>query len=122
MAMSRAGTISSAALALSGIGMALQPRQAASALGLSINSPRGTAETRIGLGGTFAALGLIAWARGSAETYTAVGATWLGAAVTRLVSLRVDEPETDWTFWAFLAGEVGLGLAGVIAGSRSSTP
>src|SRR5205085_2489719 len=76
----RPGAISSAALALSGIGIALQPKQTAAALDLSTSSARGVAETRIGLGGTFAALGLWALARGSADAYTAVGMTWLGAA------------------------------------------
>jgi len=103
----------------SGIGIALQPTQAAKALGLSIDSARGTAETRTGLGGTFAGLGLWALLRRSPEVYRAVGATWLGAAATRLVTLQVDEPETDWTFWAYLAGEVSLGLAGLTARPRS---
>ena len=61
--------------ALSGIGIALQPKQAAGALDLSTSSARGVAETRIGLGGTYAALGLWALARGSTDAYTAVGMT-----------------------------------------------
>ena len=55
------GRVSSAALMLSGISGVLTPRRVASALELSALSPRGVAETRAGLGGTYAALG--AWAK-----------------------------------------------------------
>ena len=81
-------------------------------------SQRGVAETRIGLGGTFAGLGLWALARRNSDAYTAVGVTWLGAAAVRALSLQVDEPETDWTFWAFFGAEVGLGLAGLVDRGR----
>jgi MYXO-CTERM domain-containing protein len=114
----RRGAVSSLALAASGIGIALQPTQAAGALGLSATSSRGVAETRIGLGGTFAGLGVWALLRHSPDAYRAVGATWLGAAVTRVLTLQVDEPEPDWTFWAYLAGEVTLGLGGLTARRR----
>lgn len=111
----RRGAVSSFALAASGAGIALQPRQAATALGLSATQARGVAETRIGLGGTFAALGLWSLLGRRPDAYRAVGATWLGAAVTRVVALKVDEPDPDWTFWAYLIAEITLGLAGVTA-------
>jgi hypothetical protein len=114
----RSGRLGSLALAASGIGMALRPQEAATTLGLRTVSRRGVAETRIGLGGTFAGLGLWALARNDAEAHAAVGATWLGAAVVRLLSLRIDDPEPDWTFWSFLAGELTLGLAGLAAVRR----
>ena len=44
-----------------------------------------------------------------AVAQTAVGVTWLGAAVVRVGSLAVDRPRTDWTFWAYLAAEIGFG-------------
>ena len=109
------GTVSALALAASGIGIVLQPQQAVSTLGLSTTSSRGIAETRAGLGGTFAALGLWALARRSRDARTAVGVTWLGAAALRLASLQLDGPETDATFWAYLAAEVTCGLAGITA-------
>ena len=118
MLVRRRGAISSLALAASGIGIALQPNQAASALGLSATSSRGVAETRIGLGGTFAGLGAWALLRRRPDAYRAVGATWLGAAITRVLTLQVDEPEPDWTFWAYLAGEVTLGLGGLTTPRR----
>jgi len=112
------GRTSSGALAASGLAIALMPRRAGAALDLTPSSTRGVAETRAGLGGTFAALGLWALVRGSAEAYTAVGVTWLGAAGLRAVSLAVDKPDTDWMFWAYLTAELTLGVSGVLAGSR----
>lgn len=109
------GALSSLAIAASGVGIVLQPRQAVSTLGLASTSARGIAETRAGLGGTFAALGLWALARRSHDAHTAVGVTWLGAAALRLASLQIDQPETDATFWAYLAAELTFGLAGITA-------
>jgi hypothetical protein len=116
----RAGFVSSVALALSGVGIAVQPSQALAALGMAATSQRGITETRVGLGGTYAGLGVWALVRGSADAHRAVGMTWLGAGLMRLVSLRVDDPDTDWTFWAYLAGELGLGLAGLRSGASRS--
>ncbi|HLY84347.1 MAG TPA: hypothetical protein VKQ71_15275 [Acidimicrobiales bacterium] len=114
----RRGRASSAALAASGLAIAVDPRRTGVALDLAASSTRGVAETRAGLGGTFAALGLWALARGSSEAYTAVGVTWLGAAVLRGVSLVVDKPDTDWTFWAYLAAELSFGVGALTAGVR----
>jgi hypothetical protein len=114
MGIRRPGSLSALALAGSGIAIAANPTGAAAAMQMKPSSQRGVAETRVGLGGTFAGLGLWALARRSSDAYTAVGMTWLGAAVVRGLSLRVDEPETDWTFWAFFAMEAGLGLAGLL--------
>jgi hypothetical protein len=114
----RAGDLSSLALGLSGLAIAAMPERTASQLGLVVGSQRGVAEVRAGLGGTFAALGLWAFLRGSGETYSAVGVTWLGAAAVRTVALRTDDPEPDASYWAYLAAETTLGLAGLLAGSR----
>lgn len=115
----RPGTASALALAASGVAIAASPAPAAGAMQLKPTSQRGVAEARVGLGGTFAGLGLWALARGNSDAYTAVGMTWLGAAAVRAMSLRLDEPETDATFWAFFAAEVGFGLAGLIGRGRS---
>jgi hypothetical protein len=114
-AVRRRGALSSLALAASGVGIVVQPRQAVSTMGLTTTSARGLAETRAGLGGTFAALGLWALARRSRDAHTAVGVTWLGAAALRLLSLRLDKPETDATFWAYLAAELTCGLGAITA-------
>jgi hypothetical protein len=107
------GRISSAALMLSGIAGVLTPESVAAALELTPNSPRGIAETRAGLGGTYAALGAWALVSRSSSARTAVGVAWLGAAAVRVSSLVVDKPRTDLTFWAYLAAEVGCGVAAV---------
>ena len=117
--MAKPGRLSSLALAASGVAIAASPQRVGEVLHIPASSARGTAETRVGLGGTFAGLGLWALVRGTSDAYTAVGMTWLGAAVVRVLALRVDEPETDWSYWAYLGGEVTLGLAGLAARSRS---
>jgi hypothetical protein len=105
------GRLSSAALMLSGVAGVVIPERVASALDLRVTSGRGLAETRAGLGGTYAALGAWALVSGDRRAQTAVGVTWLGAAGARLGSLLLDRPRTDWTFWAYLAAELGLGAA-----------
>jgi hypothetical protein len=112
------GTLSAAALAASGFAIALMPERTLVQLELTPDSARGITETRAGLGGTFAGLGLWALARGTSDAYTAVGMTWLGAAVFRTYSLKADEPETKPSYWAYLAGETVLGISGVLARSR----
>ena len=103
------GRLSSAALALSGGAALVAPERVASALELSPGSTRGLAETRAGLGGTYAALGTWALVSNSPAAHVAVGATWIGAAGARLASLALDRPRTDTAFWAYLAAEVGFG-------------
>jgi hypothetical protein len=117
--VSRAGDLAAASLGLSGLAMALVPQRSAAALALSPDSPRGVTELRAGMGGTFAGLGLWAWARGTSDAYTAVGMTCLGAATARVWSLSVDEPERGPAHLALLAGEVGLGVVGLLARARS---
>lgn len=111
----RPGFTAAMVLGASGIGIALDPKRAGNVMRLPPMSARGVTELRAGVGGTFAALGGWALRRGSSDAYTAVGVTWLGAAAVRALSLAVDDPETDWTFWAFFAGEATFGLAGLLA-------
>jgi hypothetical protein len=103
---------------LSGAAGVVMPKRVAAQLELPATSGRGVAETRAGLGGTYAALG--GWALASSEpgAQTAVGVTWLGAAAARVASLAVDRPRTDWTFWAYLAAEVGLGASALASAAR----
>jgi hypothetical protein len=114
----RPGFTSALALGASGVGIALDPERAGQVMRIPPSSPRGITEMRAGVGGTFAALGAWALLRGTSDAYTAVGVTWLGAAAVRAVSIQVDEPEKDSTFWAFLAAETVLGIAGLLAHGR----
>jgi hypothetical protein len=109
------GRVSSAALMLSGVAGVVMPERVASALQLAPASSRGIAEVRAGLGGTDAALG--AWALVSRRhaAGVAVGASWLGVATARLVSLAIDRPQTDAAFWAYLVAEVGFGTIALAA-------
>jgi hypothetical protein len=107
------GRLSSAALFGSGLAAVVAPDRVATALHLTPTDARGRAETRAGLGGTYAALGLWALVRGRGAQ-TAVGVTWLGAAAARLLARSQDEPETDATFWAYLAAECGFGVAALL--------
>ena len=104
---------------LSGIAGVAAPASVASTLQLTPTPGRGTAEVRAGLGGTYATLG--AWALLSRHRAAdiAVGVTWLGAAAARIGALLVDEPETDATYWAYLAAELGLGTAALLSARRA---
>ncbi len=107
----------------SGMAAVVMPERVGAALDLSATSPRGQAEIRAGLGGTYAALGAYALLSRSPGARRAVGLTWLGAAVARIGALKADEPEADWTYWAYLAAEVGLGAGALLSGgSRQPTP
>jgi hypothetical protein len=112
------GRFSSAALMLSGLSGVFMPMRVASALDLSALSGRGVAETRAGLGGTYAALG--GWALLSRDpgAQAAVGVTWLGAAVVRVGSLVLDRPRTNWAFWSYLVAEVGFGATALLSAAQ----
>jgi Domain of unknown function (DUF4345) len=109
------GRVSSAALMLSGVAGVVMPERVASTLQLTPTSARGIAETRAGLGGTYAALGGFAFVSQRRTVHAAVGAVWLGAAAARLVSLAIDRPRTDSAFWTYLAAEVGFGAMALVA-------
>jgi len=114
----RPGIASALALTASGVGIALDPVRAGALMRIPPTTQRGITEMRAGVGGTFAVLGAWALLRGTSDAYTAVGMTWLGAAAVRGYSLQTDKPETDSTFWAFLALESGMAVAGLLAGGR----
>jgi len=105
-------------LMLSGIAGFAMPKQVASALDIPPGGLRGIAEARVGLGGTYAALGAWALVSRAPAAQTAVGVTWLGAAAARVAAYKLDRPRTDWTFWAYLAGEFALGATAL--GTRAS--
>ena len=115
----KVGRVSSAALMLSGLAGTLTPEKVASSLHLTAPPGRAVAETRAGLGGTYAALGAWALLSRRPAAHTAVGVLWLGAAAARIGALLVDDPRADGTYWAYLAAELGFGSAAVISAMRS---
>jgi hypothetical protein len=115
------GRISCVALMISGVAGVVIPERVGAALDLPATSSRGVAETRAALGGTYAALGGWALLSRAPAARVAVGVTWLGAGVARLGSLVLDHPETDWTFWAYLAAEIGLGVVAIGSSVSRST-
>jgi hypothetical protein len=113
------GRLSSAALLASGLAGAIMPTRVGATLQLPPQTARGVAETRAGLGGTYAALGAWGLVSRAPAAQAAVGAVWLGAAAARLGSLVLDRPETDAAFWVYLAVEVACGAAGLAAARRA---
>src|SRR5260221_13954208 len=113
------GRVSSAALMMSGVAGVLAPKRFVAALDMSVLSDRGIAETRAGLGGTYAALGGWALLSRNPTAQTAVGVTWLGAAVVRIATLVVDRPQTDVAFWSYLAAEIGFGSTALVSASTA---
>jgi hypothetical protein len=112
----RLGTLAALSLGLGGVAIAARPEPAMRSMGLSATTPQGVLETSVGLGGTFAALGLWAALRGTRDAYTAVGVTCLGAAGVRAASLRNGDPTLMTK--ALLAGELAMGVAGLAARPR----
>ena len=109
---------------LSGVAAVVNPKGVVAALHLTADDTRGVAETRAGLGGTYAALG--GWALISREPAAdvAVGATWLGAAAVRIAARKVDRPPVTASYWVYLGLEVACGvvsLASAIARRRGMT-
>jgi uncharacterized protein DUF4345 len=107
------GYVSAALLAVSALAGVVMPERIALALDTAFTSSRGRAEFRV-VYATLAAVGVWALAAGDREVFIAVGLLWLGAAAVRVLSLALDRPRPDWTYWAYLGLEVGLGLAGVL--------
>jgi hypothetical protein len=108
------GYVSSAILAASGLAGVIIPARIGAALQTDLSPPRAKAEFRVAYG-TFVGLGIFALVAGDPTVFRAIGALWLGAAIVRLIAMAWDRPKTDWTFWAYLALEVGLGAAGLLA-------
>ena len=82
------GQFSSAALMASGLAGVVMPSSVSSALDLPATTARGIAETRAGLGGTYAALGGWALVSRDPAAQTAVGVTWL------------ERPGPGWRGWS----------------------
>ena len=98
-----------AALFASGVAGVMIPRNFLDNVELDARSPRGLAEARAGLGGTYAGLGAVAALAATRSTDAAIAATWLGAGAVRAGAWQRERFPAHWTYWAYLAGEVTLG-------------
>jgi hypothetical protein len=98
-----------AALLASGVAGVLIPHDFLDNIELDARSPRGIAEARAGLGGTYAGLGAVGVLAGTRSADAAIAATWLGAGVVRAGAWQRERFEAHWTYWAYLAGEFTLG-------------
>lgn len=107
------GYISSAVLAVSGLGGIVIPENVASVLATTFTSSRGRSEFRI-VYGAIAALGIAALVIGEHAAFVGIGAFWLGAAVVRILVIVVDRPTLDAAYWAYLAMEIVFGLLAVL--------
>jgi len=115
--------VPAAALLASGVAGVVIPREFIANIELEATSPRGLAEVRAGLGGTYAGLGAVAMIAGTRSADAAIAATWLGAGVVRAGAWQRERFPTHWTYWAYLAGEVALGglaLSSALRRRRSS--
>src|SRR5437764_9042983 len=77
------GRLPAAALFASGVAGVVIPREFIANIELGATSPRGLAEARPGLGGTYAGLGAVGLIAATRSTDAAIAATWLGAGVVR---------------------------------------
>jgi hypothetical protein len=110
-----------AALFASGLAGVLIPADFIDNIELDARSPRGLAEARAGLGGTYAGLGAVGVVAGTRSVDVAIGATWLGAGVVRAGAWQRERFPAHWTYWSYLGGEFVLGgLAVSSAIGRSS--
>ena len=116
------GRLSSAALMLSGVAAAVDPKGVVAALHLTADDARGVTETRAGLGGTYAALG--GWALVSREPAAdaAVGVTWLGAAAVRIATRKIDRPPVTASYWVYLGLEISCGVMSLVLTGISDPP
>lgn len=106
--------MSSAILAASALAGVVIPRRVGEALDTDVSPPRARAEFRIAYG---AMTGVGVWGvmSGEAAAFAAVGFLWLGAAAVRVLSLVLDRPRADWTYWTYLAAEAGLATAALLS-------
>jgi len=111
-----------AALCASGLAGVVLARDVIANLEMDATSPRGLAEARAGLGGTYAGLGAVAMLAGTRSTDAAIGATWLGAGVVRAGAWQRERFPAHWTYWAYLAGELTLGGLALSSALRRRRP
>jgi hypothetical protein len=97
---------------LFGVACALFPKRMAAGVFFSLKGSRGVAEFRVGFGGMVIGLaGYVLW-KWQPVGFGALGALWLGAAVSRVLTFFKDRPEPAAKYWGILGFE--LAMAGML--------
>jgi hypothetical protein len=102
--------LSAAGIFLFGIASTIAPKFIADATHMALLDPRGSAEYRIGFGGIFMGIGLIALLRRERPMFKLLAAAWAGAALVRLLSIFLDQPALTVDYFVFLAVEISFAI------------
>jgi hypothetical protein len=86
------------AVILFGVYALLRPYGAAAIAHLKADDANGTAEIRISFGGLFLVMGIAPLVLNDPAVYQVVGLAFLGAFVTRLITIVIDHPQIDRLF------------------------
>lgn len=98
------------AIILFGVYALFRPYEVSAIAHLKADDANGTAEVRINFGGLFIAMGIAPLILNDAAAYQVVGLAFLGALVTRLITLGVDHPQTERMFVVSGLFELVVGL------------
>ena len=98
------------ALILFGAYALLRPYEAAQIVHLKPEDATGTAEIRISFGGLSLMMGVAPLLLNEPAAYQVVGIAFLGAFVTRLLTLAADHPQTEMPFVLSGVFELLVGL------------
>ena len=98
------------AIILFGVYALFRPFEVASMAHLKTDDANGTAEMRINFGGLFVMMGIAPLVLNDAVAYQVVGLAFIGALVTRLITLVVDHPQTERMFVVSGLFELVVGL------------
>ena len=97
-------------LILFGVYSLLMPRKVAATAHVTPDDAIGTAEIRISFGGLSLMTGLVPYIFNEPIVYQAVGVIYLGALLTRLVTVAVDRPKLERSFITTGLFELAIGL------------
>jgi len=98
------------AISLFGVYALFRPYEAAAMAHLKTDDSNGTAEVRISFGGLFIMMGIAPLMLNDAAAYQVVGLVFLGAFITRLITLVVDHPQIERLFIISGLFELVVGL------------
>jgi len=94
----------------SGLGGLLLPGRFAQLLAVIPDGARGTAEIRVNIGGIFIGLGVMALVLNEAGGYQILGASMIGAGISRALAFFIDSPQLQPDYVAFFILEITIGV------------